>query len=98
MHPNCEPNESVLSRSTYRQLAMSVSGIPKSKGLLTVHLPVPFSPALSRILSTSGVAPNALSFRLKELVAAQERNGRDLIYRVPFDHMSSVLAYLTVNC
>lgn len=47
--------------------------------------------------------PNAtLSFHLKELMNAglisQERNGRNLIYRVVFGQMNGVLAYLTENC
>jgi DNA-binding transcriptional ArsR family regulator len=47
--------------------------------------------------------PNAtLSFHLKELMNAglisQERNGRNLIYRVEFDQMNGLLAYLTENC
>ena len=49
-----------------------------------------------------GVAPNTLSFHLKELVHAdlitQERAGRNLIYRAQFDRMNAVLAYLTQNC
>ena len=49
-----------------------------------------------------GVAPNTLSFHLKELVNAdlisQERVGRNLVYRAQFDRMNSVLAYLTQNC
>lgn len=48
------------------------------------------------------VAPNALSFHLKELMHAQlvtqERQGRNLIYRAAFERMSEVLAYLTLNC
>ena len=47
--------------------------------------------------------PNAtLSFHLKELMGAglihQERHGRHLVYRVAFDQMNGVLAYLTENC
>ena len=47
--------------------------------------------------------PNAtLSFHLKELLNAglltQERQGRHLIYRVDFQQMNGVLAYLTENC
>ena len=49
-----------------------------------------------------GVAPNTLSFHLKELTHAQlvtqERQGRHLIYRAAFDHMNALLAYLTQNC
>ena len=55
------------------------------------------------VLATSlNVAPNTLSFHLKELVHAdlvtQERLGRNLIYRARFDHMNAILAYLTLNC
>jgi DNA-binding transcriptional ArsR family regulator len=47
--------------------------------------------------------PNAtLSFHLKELMNAglirQQRQGRNLIYRVEFGQMNGVLAYLTENC
>jgi ArsR family transcriptional regulator, arsenate/arsenite/antimonite-responsive transcriptional repressor len=49
-----------------------------------------------------GVAPNALSFHLKELMHAQlvtqERQGRHLIYRAAFEQMNGLLAYLTLNC
>ena len=48
------------------------------------------------------VAPNALSFHLKELTHAQlvtqERQGRNLIYRAAFEQMNGLLAYLTLNC
>ena len=33
---------------------ISVTGMPRSRALRHVHLPVPFCPAVSRILSTSG--------------------------------------------
>ena len=43
-----------------------------------------------------------LSFHLKELLHAglvsQSRDGRHLIYRARFDHMQSLLAFLTENC
>ena len=49
-----------------------------------------------------GVAPNTLSFHLKELVNAdlisQERVGRNLVYRAQFDRMNAVLGFLTQNC
>lgn len=49
-----------------------------------------------------GVAPNALSFHLKELTHAQlvtqERQGRHLIYRAAFDQMNALLGYLSLNC
>ncbi|QCB48870.1 metalloregulator ArsR/SmtB family transcription factor [Hydrogenophaga sp. PAMC20947] len=48
------------------------------------------------------VAPNRLSFHLKELVHAglisQERQGRHLIYRASFASMNELLSYLTENC
>ena len=48
-----------------------------------------------------GVAPNTLSFHLKELMHAelvtQERIGRNLMYRAQFDRMNDVLTYLTHN-
>lgn len=50
----------------------------------------------------TGVAPNTLSFHLKELTHAglvsQQRDGRFLIYRAEFERMNAVLAYLTENC
>ena len=48
------------------------------------------------------VAPNTLSFHLKELVHAglisQERQGRNLVYRASFETMNGLLGYLTDNC
>ena len=49
-----------------------------------------------------GIAPNTLSFHLKELTHAglvsQERQGRNLIYRASFAAVNDLLAYLTKNC
>lgn len=49
-----------------------------------------------------GVPATSLSFHLKELMHAglvsQERDGRHLIYRAAFDHMSALLGYLTEHC
>ncbi|MBC7955694.1 MAG: helix-turn-helix transcriptional regulator [Cytophagales bacterium] len=49
-----------------------------------------------------GVPAATLSFHLKELVNAglvtQERASRNLIYRAAYEHMNSLLAYLTQNC
>ena len=49
-----------------------------------------------------GIAPNTLSFHLKELANAdlvsQERQGRNLVYRAAFPTMNGLLAYLTENC
>lgn len=43
-----------------------------------------------------------LSFHLKELMHAQlvtqERDGRNLIYRAEFEHMNTLLGFLTENC
>ena len=45
---------------------------------------------------------SSLSFHLKELVHAglvtQERISRNLVYRVSFQRMNGLLAYLTENC
>ena len=49
-----------------------------------------------------GIAPNTLSFHLKELanaqLATQERQGRNLVYRAAYPAMNGLLAYLTENC
>jgi len=49
-----------------------------------------------------GIPPNTLSFHLKELANAglvtQERSSRNIVYRAAYDHMNSLLAYLTANC
>jgi DNA-binding transcriptional ArsR family regulator len=49
-----------------------------------------------------GVAPNTLSFHLKELCHAnligQERQGRNLIYTASFPTMTGLMGYLTANC
>jgi DNA-binding transcriptional ArsR family regulator len=49
-----------------------------------------------------GIAPNTLSFHLKELAHAglvsQERQGRNLVYRASYQAMNELLAYLTENC
>lgn len=48
------------------------------------------------------VAPNTLSFHLKELahsgLISQERQGRNLVYRASFSTMNELLSYLTENC
>lgn len=48
------------------------------------------------------VAPNTLSFHLKELTHArlvsQQRDGRFLIYRASFEQMNALLGFLTANC
>jgi DNA-binding transcriptional ArsR family regulator len=48
------------------------------------------------------VPATTLSFHLKELMNAglvsQQRDGRYLIYRAGFDHMNTLLSYLTAHC
>ncbi len=48
------------------------------------------------------IAPNALSFHLKELshaqLVSQERQGRNVLCRAAFAAMNDLLAYLTENC
>jgi DNA-binding transcriptional ArsR family regulator len=67
---------------------------------LVVQGPEGLTPsAMSEGLS---IAPNSLSFHLKELAHAglvtQQRASRHIIYRAAFDRMNTVLAYLTENC
>lgn len=56
----------------------------------------------SALTEQVGVAPNTLSFHLKELLASglisQERQGRNLIYRAEMNRMNALLGYLTENC
>jgi DNA-binding transcriptional ArsR family regulator len=56
----------------------------------------------SALAEQLGIAPNALSFHLKELANAdlvsQERQGRNVLYRAAFPTMTDLLAYLTENC
>jgi ArsR family transcriptional regulator, arsenate/arsenite/antimonite-responsive transcriptional repressor len=48
------------------------------------------------------IAPSALSFHLKELshagLVTGEPQGRFVIYRAAFEHMTALLAYLTEHC
>ncbi|BDE69833.1 ArsR/SmtB family transcription factor [Delftia sp. WSY_4] len=56
----------------------------------------------SALAEQLGIAPNALSFHLKELshaeLVSQERLGRNVLYRASFAAMNDLLAYLTENC
>ena len=58
--------------------------------------------AAGRLAEQLKVAPNALSFHLKELVNANlihaEARGRHLIYRAQFAQMQTLLSYLTEHC
>lgn len=56
----------------------------------------------SALAEQLGIAPNALSFHLKELshakLVSQERQGRNVLYRAAFPAMNGLLAYLVENC
>ena len=56
----------------------------------------------SALAEQLGIAPNALSFHLKELfhaeLVSQERQGRNVLYRAAFPVMNGLLAYLIENC
>lgn len=56
----------------------------------------------SALAEQLNIAPNALSFHLKELfhadLVSQERQGRNILYRAAFPVMNDLLAYLTENC
>lgn len=49
-----------------------------------------------------GIPATTLSFHLKELanarLTASERSGRNLVYRAAYEHMNTLLGYLTENC
>ncbi|MGY8903387.1 MAG: ArsR/SmtB family transcription factor [Burkholderiales bacterium] len=48
------------------------------------------------------ISPSALSFHLKELLYAclvqNESRGRQVVYRANFQHMNSLVAYLSEHC
>ena len=48
---------------------ISVSGMPSSSASTPVHLPVPFCPAVSRILSTSGWPSASLKARMSRVIS-----------------------------
>ena len=56
----------------------------------------------SALSDALGVAANTRSCHLKELtnagLVAQERSGRNLIYRAQFERMNALMGYLTENC
>ncbi len=56
----------------------------------------------SALAEQLGIAPNALSFHLKELshaeLVSQERQGRNVLYRAAFPAMNGLLCYLVDNC
>lgn len=56
----------------------------------------------SALAEQLNIAPNALSFHLKEFfhadLVSQERQGRNILYRAAFPVMNDLLAYLTENC
>ncbi|MFM9879296.1 MAG: ArsR/SmtB family transcription factor [Burkholderiaceae bacterium] len=49
-----------------------------------------------------GISPSALSFHLKELLytclVTNESRGRNVVYRANFEHMNSLVAYLSEHC
>lgn len=49
-----------------------------------------------------GIPATTLSFHLKELsnagLTTSERSSRNLVYRAAYEHMNSLLGYLTENC
>ena len=56
----------------------------------------------SSLAQQLGIAPNSLSFHLKELshaqLVSQERQGRSVLYRAAIPVMNELLAYLAENC
>jgi ArsR family transcriptional regulator len=68
--------------------------------LLVRRGPQGFTP--SELKDRLKIPAPTLSFHLKELLRAQlimsRREGRNLFYSPDFDHMSSLIAFLTENC
>jgi DNA-binding transcriptional ArsR family regulator len=58
--------------------------------------------AAGQIARTLDLAPNALSFHLKDLAHAglieSRQDGRYLIYSASFEAMNGLVSYLTENC
>jgi len=48
---------------------MSVSGTPSFSASTTAHLPVPFCPAVSSILSISGVPSSSFVFKILAVIS-----------------------------
>jgi DNA-binding transcriptional ArsR family regulator len=68
--------------------------------LLVVAGPQGLTPSV--MSDALGMAPNGLSFHLKELsqagLIAAERDGRHLIYRASIPAMNALLGFLTAHC
>jgi len=48
---------------------INVKGTPRSREAMPVHLPVPFCPAVSSILSTSGLPSSSLNAKMSRVIS-----------------------------
>ncbi len=87
------------------KIIMALAALAQTQRLRTFRALVVAGPegmTPSVIAAQLGVAPNTLSFHLKELVHADlvssEPRGRNLIYRANFQTMNALLGYMTENC
>ena len=84
---------------------VALAALAQESRLSVFRLLVEAGPAgvsAGKIAEALGMAPSSLSFHLKELMhaglVAQERDGRNLIYRPAIDQMTALLDYLSAHC
>lgn len=59
---------------------MRVTGMPRSRALMAVHLPVPFWPAESRIFSRRGVPSSSLKYRMSRVISTRKESRTPLFH------------------
>jgi len=62
--------------------AIRVTGMPRSRALTAVHLPVPFWPALSRIFSTRAVPSSSLKYMMSRVISIRKESRTPLFHLV----------------
>lgn len=84
---------------------MLLAALAQESRLAVFRLLVQYGPEglpAGQISATLGIAPNTLTFHLKELVRAgllsSRSSGRYVFYAVDFSVMSRLIVFLTENC